>query len=106
MIGAYGYYLIEDREAAVNPNARECSGRPSLANTGDALVLQDAANAVIDAVNSTGRPGMRRCDHKGFNGKGEQRWRAAMKPELDYLRRRGRSRRGELGTAIWGRPAL
>lgn len=53
-IEAYGYYLIEDSEAAVNPNIADLVVNMSLANTGDSLVLYDDATQVIDTVNSSG----------------------------------------------------
>lgn len=53
-IAAHGYYLAEDREEAVNPNTANAVINVSLANTGDSLVLYDAASVLIDAVNSSG----------------------------------------------------
>jgi hypothetical protein len=53
-IAANGYFLIEDREEAVNTVTAGAVIGLSLANTGDSLVLHDTAANVIDAVNSGG----------------------------------------------------
>lgn len=53
-IEAYGYYLIEDSETAVNPYSADLVVNLSLANTGDSLVLYDDAMQVVDTVNSSG----------------------------------------------------
>lgn len=53
-IPANGYFLIEDSEVAVNPNAADLVLNLSLANTGDSLVLKDGTGAVIDTVNGSG----------------------------------------------------
>lgn len=54
VIAANSYFLIEDSEAAVNPDSADVIANLSLANTGDALVLKDETGAVIDTVNSGG----------------------------------------------------
>ncbi len=53
-IAPYGYFVIEDSAAAVNPESAGMIVNLSLANTGDSLVLYDGATQAIDAVNSTG----------------------------------------------------
>jgi hypothetical protein len=54
IIPAYGYFLIEDSEATVNPNLADLIVNLSLANTGDSLILKDNLGSIIDAVNSSG----------------------------------------------------
>ena len=53
-IGAGGFYVIEDSEAAVQPNVADLIVNLSLANSGDSLVLKDDVGGVIDTVNGTG----------------------------------------------------
>lgn len=52
-IPARGYFLIEDREEAVDL-AADAVIPLSLANTGDTLILKDSSGAIIDSVNSAG----------------------------------------------------
>ena len=54
VISAHGYYLIEDAEISVQPNAANLIVNLSLANSGDSLVLFDASGGLIDKVNSSG----------------------------------------------------
>lgn len=53
-IGAGGFYVIEDSEAAVQPDVADLIVNLSLANSGDSLVLKDDVGAVIDTVNGSG----------------------------------------------------
>ncbi len=53
-IPAYGYFLIENREDAVKGVAADAVISLSLANSGDSLVLKDAADNTVDTVNSAG----------------------------------------------------
>lgn len=53
-IAPYGYFVIEDSAAAVNPDMVGMTLNLSLANTGDSLVLFDGAAQAIDAVNTSG----------------------------------------------------
>jgi hypothetical protein len=53
-IPAKGYYLIEDAETAVNPNAANLVAGLSLANAGDSLQIFDESANLIDSINSAG----------------------------------------------------
>lgn len=53
-IPARGYFLIEDKEEAVNTSQSGAVIGLSLANAGDSLVLKDAAKNEIDTVNASG----------------------------------------------------
>lgn len=54
VIPAGGYFLIEDSEAAVNPQMADLLVNLSLANSGDSLVLKDDGGVAIDTVNGGG----------------------------------------------------
>jgi len=54
VIPAKGYFLIEDSESAVLNISADAVIGLSLANSGDSLILKNAAGAVIDSVNSGG----------------------------------------------------
>ncbi|MFA6528704.1 MAG: lamin tail domain-containing protein [Candidatus Gracilibacteria bacterium] len=53
-IPANGYFLIESNENAVSTISADLIVSLSLANTGDSLVLRDAAGITIDTANGTG----------------------------------------------------
>lgn len=69
-IAAGSYFLIEDSETSVNPNAADVVVGISLANSGDSLVLKDETGAVIDSVNSGG--GLWPAGDSGTNGSMER----------------------------------
>jgi len=106
-IEPYGYYLIEDAEAVVNPNLADVIINLSMANTGDSLVLRDQALQVIDAVNSTGamwpagdgttKASMERID-AFVSGDGASNWATSSGS--------GSSATSSLGSLILGTPGL
>jgi len=101
-IPAYGYFLIEDAEEAVNVPA-DAVIPLSLANAGDSLVLKDSANLVIDTVNGSGgawyagtstpKASMERIDPGG--GDSVDNWASAVSSNGAV---------GRLGTEILGTP--
>jgi len=54
IVPARGYFLIEDSESAVSDVTADAIVGLSLANSGDSLILKNAAGIVIDSVNSSG----------------------------------------------------
>lgn len=54
VVPSKGYFLIEDNENAVSNISADAVIGLSLANSGDSLVLKNAAGAVIDSVNAGG----------------------------------------------------
>jgi hypothetical protein len=54
VVPAKGYFLIEDSESAVLNISADAVIGLSLANSGDSLILKNAAGAVIDSVNAGG----------------------------------------------------
>ena len=54
VVPAHGYFLIEDSDDAVFGVAADAIIGLSLANSGDSLVLKDAAGNVVDSVNAGG----------------------------------------------------
>lgn len=55
VIKSHGYFLIEDKDEAVNNVAADMVIGLSLANTGDSLILKDGEDNVIDTVNGGGK---------------------------------------------------
>ena len=104
VVPAHGYFLIEDTEGAVSNVIADAIVGLSLSNSGDSLILKDAADAVVDRVNSDGgayaagdnvsKASMERVDPNG-DGDDSANFSDAVS---------GNGSKGSLGTSILGTP--
>lgn len=104
VIAPHGFFLIEDKEEAVNTVSGDLILGLSLANSGDSIVLKDASGNTIDSVNSSGdswdggdnetRATMERVDPR-VSGDNPENWKSCEK---------GNGAKGRSGAEILGTP--